>query len=233
MRRERPDSPARRATRSEFAGPFMKKIVLASTLVVLLALLAWQVVLWRVHPEARIASPPEGGDFTLYSWRGPLETESLRGKAVLIHFGYTSCPDVCPTNLAFIAQALRDLKPEERSRVQALLVSVDPERDSLERLREYTAFFHPDILGVKGTAAEIAAVGRMYGAAFNRLPKPDSALGYVVDHTANTYLLDQAGRLTRTLDHGSAPDEIRAAIREVLASEHRWSERPGAAAKDQ
>ena len=104
-------------------------------------------------PALPTTSAPTGGDFTLQSATGPVTLKDYRGKVVLLYFGYTYCPDICPTSLTATAQALGQLAPAELARVQTLFVSVDPERDTPARLKDYGAFFHPSIIGVTGTAA--------------------------------------------------------------------------------
>jgi protein SCO1/2 len=170
------------------------------------------------HETLELAQPPKGGDFTLSSAAGPVSLADFRGKVVLIYFGYTWCPDICPLNLSYLRLALDALTAEERKRVQILFVSVDPERDAPERLREYTAYFAPEILGVTGTPEEVAETAALYGAAYRRGEPKDSAMGYFVDHSAYTYLVDTAGRLRQTLDHATPPDRIVAAIRSHLTA---------------
>jgi protein SCO1/2 len=140
----------------------------------------------------------------------------FRGKAVLIYFGYTWCPDVCPTNLALLAIALRQLTPEERPRVQVLFVSVDPQRDTPLRLAQYTAYFHPGMIGLTGDSEQVARVAAQYGAVYHRVETPDSAAGYLVDHSSHTYLVGPGGRLRRVLGHATPPAQTLRALREVL-----------------
>lgn len=161
---------------------------------------------------------PTGGDFTLDEASGPVDLASLRGRVVLIYFGYTLCPDICPTNLAMIATALKALTPEERERVRGLFVSVDPERDDPQRLALYAAYFHPNILGVTGTPDQIAGTARLYGAVYRRVDQGDSSLGYLVDHSADTYVVDPEGRWIHTFAHATPATEILAYIRGLLAA---------------
>jgi protein SCO1/2 len=135
---------------------------------------------------------------------------------VLIYFGYTFCPDICPTNLAFIANAFKELGPKDLQRVRVLFVGVDPGRDTPERLKEYTGYFHPNILGVTGSPEALAAAARLYGAAYRRVDQGDSAMGYAVDHSAYTYVVGADGKLARTLDHATPPARIVEAIRDTL-----------------
>jgi protein SCO1/2 len=196
-----------------------KKLLIASTLVLAL-LLGWIVWFWnpgadRAHLPAPLASAPVGGDFTLQSANGPVSLRDLRGKVVLVYFGYTFCPDICPTSLAFTAQGLNLLSPEELARTQVLFISVDPERDTLEKLKEYGAFFHPNIIGLTGSLREIAAVAKSFGASYGK-QDTGSAGGYVVDHSAATYVVDTGGKLAATLQHGTPPAEVAQAIRAAL-----------------
>ncbi len=213
--------------RQLMASPRTTRPLLIALILVLSALLVWLTWAWGPAEEPQtadgveaLAAVPTGGDFSLHSWKGPLSLADLRGKLTLIYFGYTWCPDICPTNLAILALALRQLTPAERARVQVLFVSVDPERDSVERLKEYTAYFHPDILGVTGSEAEVAAAAKAYGAAYRRSEGADSAMGYVVDHSAYTYVVDPKGALVARLDHATPSEEIAAMIRARLAEAH-------------
>jgi len=180
--------------------------------------LGWVLLFWQPsdRPAELALDAPDGGDFTLQSAGGPVALEDFRGKVVLLYFGYTFCPDVCPTNLGFIAAAMEQLAAAESEQVQVLFVSVDPERDTLEKLQAYAGFFHPRVIGITGTPDQVAQAAALYGAAYRKVPQPDSATGYLVDHSANTYLLDRSGKMRRVLAHATAPDEIAAAVRAHL-----------------
>lgn len=156
-----------------------------------------------------------GGDFALKSADGPFTLESLRGKVVVVYFGYSFCPDVCPAGLTSIGAALGQLTSLERARAAGVFVSVDPERDSLPHLKQYAAFFHPNMIGVTGTPAEVAKVARQYGVFFSRQAANEGGQ-YSVDHTADIYLVAPDGRLVERLPHGTAPQTIAAAIRRWL-----------------
>ncbi|MDI6747833.1 MAG: SCO family protein [Rhodocyclaceae bacterium] len=162
-----------------------------------------------------LAAPPVGGDFTLDGPAGPLALADLRGKLVLLQFGYTYCPDICPTALSIMAQALETLTPAELAKVQVLFVSVDPERDNVARLIEYTTFFHPSIIGLTGPVAQLTEIAGRYGAAFIRQDNV-SAGGYIVDHTALTYLIDRDGRLVASLPHALPAEQLATEMRKYL-----------------
>lgn len=200
--------------------PRQASLVIVSILSLLLAAAA----LWLSRDRSgkdlsalHLAAPPTGGDFVLQGAAGPVDLASLRGKVVLLYFGYTTCPDICPTNLAFIASALHQLDAAELDAVRVIFVSVDPERDDVQRLARYVAYFHPNILGVTGTPDAVARVARLYGAAYRRVEQTGSAMGYLVDHSAQTYAIDRQGRLARTLDHATPPDQIARTLRELLS----------------
>lgn len=166
--------------------------------------------------EQRVEPPtPKGGDFVLRAAGGPLDTKAQRGKVLLVYFGYTHCPDVCPASLAAGAQALNTLSPEDRAKVRLIMVSVDPERDTPERLKEYTAYFHPEMIGVTGTPEEIAAVAQSFGAGYIRQPaQPDGS--YAVDHTTRTYVVGPDGKLAASLDLGTPAEKVVETVRGLL-----------------
>jgi protein SCO1/2 len=190
--------------------------ILAALLAVLVAGLA---LFW--HPELperplpRAALPP-GGDFTLQSAAGPVSLQDYRGKLVLLYFGYTYCPDVCPTSLAATAEGLKLLAPEELARVAMLFVSVDPERDTPARLKEYAEFFHPLIVGATAAPPVVDEVARRYGVFYAKQKVDTAGDGYVVDHTSDTYVITPDGRLVARIAHGTPPDQVAAAIRKYL-----------------
>jgi protein SCO1 len=186
-------------------------------MVILLAGLGWIIFVWQPdrHQSIKLAPVPQGGDFTLESWRGPVHLTDFRGQVVLLYFGYTRCPDVCPTNLGYIALALQQLAPKEQTRVQVLFVSVDPERDSVQQLKIYANFFHPQVLGVTGTPDQVAQAAQQYGAAYRKVASK-SAVGYLVDHSAYTYLIDGRGQLRKTLNHATPPEQIADAVRGLM-----------------
>ncbi|OOZ36682.1 SCO family protein [Solemya velesiana gill symbiont] len=163
-----------------------------------------------------ISDAPPGGDFTLRSSRGPFNLKDLRSKVVLLYFGYTKCPDVCPTSLAFTAQVLNELDDEELKKVRAVFVSVDPKRDTVETLDEYVGYFHPNFIGVTGSDEEVAVAAKLYGAKYNEVALKDSAFGYSVSHSAVTYLITPEGELRFIFPHATHPAIILEAVRYVL-----------------
>ncbi len=162
------------------------------------------------------AARPTGGDFTLQTANGPISLHDLRGKVVLLYFGYTHCPDVCPVTMASGAQALTRLTPEERGKTRLLFVSLDPERDTPAKLKDYTAYFHADMIGATGTPEQVAAMARAYGAGFIRqAPAQDGS--YAVDHSTQTYVIDPNGKLVGDIDYGVSADKVVDTVRKWLS----------------
>ena len=158
-----------------------------------------------------------GGDFTLQSSRGEFSLQQLRGKVVLLYFGYTKCPDVCPSSLALLSQALNELSEDEQQQVHGVFISVDPKRDSFQALDDYVSYFHPNLIGVTGSEAEIARVAKLYGAQYVEVQLEESAFAYAVDHSATTYLISPQGELRFLLPHQTPSVMILEAIRYLLA----------------
>ncbi len=155
---------------------------------------------------------PAGGDFTLHDGNNKVRFSDYKGKVRLLFFGYTSCPDICPSSLAFISAALKKLSDKERDNTKTFFISVDPERDTTEKLRSYTKYFHPSISGITGSKEEIDTVVKLYGAAY-QIVQGDSAMGYTVDHSASIYVIDPKGKIVDMLPHGLPVEEIIKAIR--------------------
>jgi protein SCO1/2 len=154
-------------------------------------------------------------NFTLTDHNGQqFELASLRNKTVLVFFGYSTCPDVCPTTLSKLSAVSRRLG-DARTDVKTLYITVDPERDTPEVLKADLALFTLDALGLTGTRAEVDAVAKQFGAEYRIVPTPGSAGKYSVSHTTDLYLLDRQGRMQRTLPYEATVDEIVEAIRAV------------------
>lgn len=179
---------------------------------------AWPWLLctaWLLLPAAGwAAAGSPGGDFTLTDHNGqPYRLSRARGRVVILFFGYTRCPDVCPTGLATLSHALRDLEALQ-IQVQALFVSLDPEHDTPAILRDYVRYFSPDLIGLTGSPAEIATVAGMYRVSHTRRTRGDG--GYTLDHTASYYLLDPRGKLAAIVPFGLPPEHIVSLVRNLL-----------------
>lgn len=138
----------------------------------------------------------------------------FRGKAVVVFFGYTACPDICPTTLARFAEAMQKLGPDAE-RVQVLFVSLDPERDSAEHLKTFVPWFHPSFIGLRGDEAQTKAVSEEFRV-FSARKKVDGELGYVLDHSTGAYVFDPAGRVRLYVKDSASVEEIVGDIRLLL-----------------
>jgi protein SCO1/2 len=146
----------------------------------------------------------------------PRTLAEFKGKVVVVFFGYTQCPDVCPTSLTELAQAKKSLGADGE-RVQAIFVSVDPERDTPEVLQPYLAAFDPSFVGLRGSADETKAAAKEFKVFYAKVPGKTPST-YTVDHTAGLYVFDTAGRVRLFIRHGSGPDAVAADLRAILAS---------------
>ena len=168
----------------------------------------------RISGEANI-----GGPFSLVDQTGATVTDAdFRGKAMLIYFGYTYCPDICPASPQIMAAALDRLEPEERARIQPILITVDPERDTVDQLAQYvqSPAFPDDLVGLTGTEDQIAEVAGAYRVAYRRAGEGDD---YLMDHTSIVYLMDSEGEFADVFTHGTDPAAMAARLQDFLEEE--------------
>lgn len=159
-----------------------------------------------------------GRDFALTDHHGKRRTlADFRGKALVMFFGYTQCPDVCPTNMSTMREVMTMLGPEA-DRVQMVFVTVDPERDTPELLAQYVPAFHPAFLGLYADAATTAATAKEFKVFYVKQPG-STPTTYTVDHTAGSYVFDPKGKLRLYLRHGETPERIAADLSKLLAGQ--------------
>ena len=156
-----------------------------------------------------------GRDFALTDHTGKARTlADFRGKAVVLFFGYTQCPDVCPTTLAALAEAMQRLGPDAAN-VQVLFVTVDPERDTAELLSHYVTAFNPSFLGLYGDADATARTAKEFKILYQKQPGKTPG-SYTMDHSAGTFIFDPQGRLRVYVGYGQGADVFAHDIRELL-----------------
>lgn len=192
---------------------------LAALVAITLGLVAFER--WHARPAFRntdITGVDWGRDFRLTDHHGvPRRLADFRGKAVMLFFGYTHCPDVCPVALAQMAQAVRQLG-EDGKRVQGLFVTLDPARDTAEVLARFVTSFNPTFLGLYGDQEQTAATVREFKA-FHALQKPDASSLYTVDHSARIYVFDRNGRLRLAVSGGGdSLESLAHDLKELLRS---------------
>lgn len=163
---------------------------------------------------------PIGGSFRLTDHTGRERTDTdFRGQLMLIYFGFTSCPDICPTDLQAISLAMRDLG-DDANQVQPLFVTLDPGRDTVAHLAQYVALFHPRLIGLTGNLSAINQAAEAYRVYYARVRlglKPDD---YTVDHSAFIYLVDRDGKYLGFFPPGASADQIVGMVRQRLHAGH-------------
>ncbi|MGB0747829.1 MAG: SCO family protein [Magnetospiraceae bacterium] len=188
----------------------VKKVALICAVLLLLAGVAWVQIshFQRMNAQPTPASAADvGGSFTLTDHTGKRVTDvDYAGKYMLVYFGYTFCPDVCPTTLGTIADAL-DQMGDYADQITPIFISVDVKRDTPDVLAEYVDAFHPKLIGLTGSRAEIDAVVKAYKAYYSIEDETDPE-DYAVDHTAMTYLMDPRGRFVTVFSHGTPSETL-------------------------
>lgn len=180
--------------------------------------LAWGVQQWSNNNEQVAATGVEayGGDFMLEAPWGKSGLPDYRGKLVLAYFGFASCPDVCPTSLGAMKAAMSTLSESEQAAVRGLFISIDPERDTPQKVEQYAQYFHPNFHGLSGTPEGVAHVAKQYGALYRKVETPESSMDYTMDHSSIIYLIDQQGVLREKISHGATPADIAGKIKQYL-----------------
>jgi protein SCO1/2 len=185
-------------------------VALGLLLGVLAGLLLVPGALERLLPKGvtSVGQATVGGPFSLVDHNGKRVSDAdYRGRFMLVFFGFTFCPDVCPTALQVSSAALEKLGAKAE-RIAPLFVTVDPERDTPEQLKGYVSSFHPRLVGLTGTQAEINAVARAYRVYFKRVKDERSAAGYTMDHTSIIYLMGPDGRFVSHFTHTTSVDAM-------------------------
>jgi len=155
-----------------------------------------------------------GGDLAMSDHTGKARTlGDFKGKVVVVFFGYTSCPDVCPTTMSELSAAMKELG-SRASEVQVLFVTVDPERDTQELLSQYVPAFNPSFLGLRGTREELEATAKSFKVFYQKNPSPSG--GYTMDHTAGSFVFDRQGRVRLLVPYGAGPKVYAHDLSELL-----------------
>jgi protein SCO1/2 len=191
------------------AGPVAPRHPLLLGTVVMLAVLAAAAGLWwAMDGGAATGGLGIGGPFTLRDSSGrTINDRDLRGHYVLLYFGYTYCPDVCPTTLTEVTNAMAKLGPKA-DRVQPVFITVDPERDTPQVMGDYTALFTPRLLGLTGTPEQIRTVAREYRVYYQKHRTGDGPGDYSMDHSSLLYLLGPDGRFITLIRADEPGDAI-------------------------
>lgn len=162
-------------------------------------------------------TPLVGGAFTLVDQNGKTRTQAdFAGKLMLIYFGYTFCPDVCPTGLQRLSEGLDALTDAERAQVTPVFVTIDPARDTPEVLKEYVAQFHPDLVGLTGTTEQVAGAAKAYRVYYRKSDQTKDQKDYLMDHSSIIFLMGKDGTYKAHFTHETKPEDIAAGVRRAL-----------------
>jgi cytochrome oxidase Cu insertion factor (SCO1/SenC/PrrC family) len=158
-----------------------------------------------------------GGPFTLTDQDGRKVTDKdFRGRYMLVFFGYTYCPDFCPTELQVMSVALENLGAKADA-IQPIFISFDPERDTPEVLKQYVSNFHPRLVGLTGTAEEIASAAKAYRVYYSKVANSSAPDAYLMDHSTITYLMDREGKFLKHFSYSTDSAAMAKAIEEAIA----------------
>ena len=151
-----------------------------------------------------------GGPFSLVDDEGQTKTDKdFRGRYMLIYFGYTYCPDVCPTALQSMTQAMDQLPPESQAKITPIFITIDPERDTAKQLKAYVENFHPRLVGLTGTPEQIAQTARLYRVYFGRAKdEREESTEYLMDHSSIIFLMNPEGEYVTHFTHATTPEKM-------------------------
>ena len=162
---------------------------------------------------------PQGGPIAMPSTQGDFSLTQLGDDEIaIISFGYTYCPDVCPMNQAVKRQALAQLSDAQRERVVPVMITVDPERDTLDRMSEYMQFFGSEFIGLAGSQEQLTDVAERYGVIWRRVEAPESAMAYTIDHSASLFLVNREGEILQRVLYSPTPHGLVSALESELGS---------------
>jgi protein SCO1/2 len=224
LKAEKPTPTSKGPAKSSSGGKLLALLLGVGVLAFVIALVGFEYFQSRDSQTADGAAvqssgaPAVGGPFELTNHFGEAVTEKdFAGQYMLVFFGYTYCPDVCPTALSDMSVALDLLGEEKAEKITPLFISVDPARDTPDHLAEYVSFFHPKTIGLTGTEEQIKKVAREYRV-YYRLNEPsaDDPLDYLVDHTGIVYLMGPDGKLVTHFSHGTPPDKMAERLGQLL-----------------
>ena len=190
--------------------------ILLSLVLVIIAVIVWMQFLNKENTPTAAENSRAliGGEVSLTNHKGePVTDKDFLGKYMIVYFGYTFCPDVCPMDLQIMADAMRILPPEELEQVNPVFITIDPERDTVDVMAEYVSYFHDDMIGLTGTNEQVDSIKKAYRV---YAAKADDSADYLVDHTSYTYFMDKEGTLLKHFNHGEDPEAMANTISSLI-----------------
>jgi cytochrome oxidase Cu insertion factor (SCO1/SenC/PrrC family) len=203
--------------KNQFAPSRLKLAAIVLALALALAVAGTSIYISRGgHEGSGAGTALVGGPFTLTDQTGKRVTEKdYLGKYMLVFFGYTYCPDVCPTELQVISAAL-DKLGSKADDVQPIFITIDPERDTPEVMAQYVANFHPRLVGLTGSPAEVAVAAKVYRLYYSKVDSEAGSDDYLMDHSSIVYLMDRQGRFLKHFTYTTDAAELAKAIESVI-----------------
>lgn len=192
-------------------GKTMKKVInyLASALIAI-------GIIFIAKPYIDNYNDKKQYDFTVTSNSGDLTLDSYNGKVLAIYFGYTFCPDVCPTSLSTLSTALNGFSKDQLDSFEGLFISVDPDRDKLDALDEYARYFHPTFKGATSNKENLDDIVNRYKTYYKKVALEGSSMDYSVAHTSYIYIFDKDGNFYKKVDHFTNPEELNKVLKALL-----------------
>lgn len=194
----------------------MKNNIILSILLVIFAGLGAYYFQVKSSKLVVLSSMPIGGDFVIPSSKGKFDLKDYRNKVVIIYFGYLFCPDICPTTLATLGALTKQMPEQKRDMLQVMFISVDPERDTIPKIKDYVEFFHPSFIGGTDSEKKIAQLARIYAVAYEKhYPKKGGSF-YSVDHSTQAFIINKEGKVAELIRHGETANQIQEKINKYI-----------------
>lgn len=181
-----------------FTSSLLRRLLFIAALAALVALSSYLARQNSTPTTPKLATAPKGASFVLTGQAGEFNLAELKQPLALIYFGYTWCPDICPTSMYLLENRYENLPANLASQLQVIFISLDPARDTPEHLATYASFFNPSFLGLTGNENYLAQLATSYGVAYKKVAGT-GAMGYTLDHSSNFYLVNRQGKLLASL----------------------------------
>jgi protein SCO1/2 len=192
-----------------------RKVSIFPIIVLILSLIMVSFGIYQLNKMPDSPFPQVQGKFTLHHADGTFSFKDMAGKSGLLFFGYAHCPDVCPATLVNVGKALNLLDQSEQEQVRAVFISLDPDRDTPEKITKYAKYFHPQIIGLSGSDKEVELAAKSFYVAREK-NKPNKKGNYTLNHSTNLFMIRPDGMVGELISHNSTPEEIAKALRRWL-----------------
>lgn len=194
----------------------MNKKIILSILLVVFGTLGYYYLQIKSSKLVILSTMPIGGDFSIPSTIGKFELKDYREKVVIIYFGYLFCPDICPTTLATLGALKKQLPKVEQDNLEVMFISVDPNRDTISKIKNYVEFFHPSFIGGTDTEEKIAKLARAYAVAYEKYYPKKGGTFYSVDHSTQAFIINKQGKVAELIRHGETANQIQKKINKYI-----------------